>query len=84
MCNHKCSTSEKITFAMEVLSDLTGFSEIDARTYKRIQEIIDRTQKSMDRDVREDRLMQHSYYYQLGAAKELLRIVVRDLKELIE
>ena len=48
----------------------------------RIREIIDRTQKTI-RQNREERYSTHSQH-QLGAAEERLRIVVRDLKELIE
>ena len=49
-------------------------------TLDRIREIIDRTQRHIAREAEEG----HTTEYRLGAAEEILRIVLRDLKELVE
>ena len=80
MCNDKDLTPETITSAMVTLSKLTGFSDIDAKTYSILEQIIDRTQRHIAREAEEG----HTTEYRLGAAEEILRIVLRDLKELVE
>ena len=49
--------------------------------FDRLQEIIDRNQKHIDRNVDEESTTGH---FRLGAAQEIMRAMLRDLKSLVE